>query len=120
MTLADLYLGLGSLVYALARADGLLQPREIALIRDLLRREPHGDVALCSFTVREYHHDTVEEAYEYGVRCLQSNPGGLTPERRQHFLTILEEVARIDGHVCAAESSILTRFKTDFPVTQPV
>lgn len=120
MSVADLYLGLGSLVYALARADGLLQPREISLIRELLRREPHGDVALCAFTARDYHHDTVEEAYQFALRCFRSHPDGLTPDRLNRFAEILEAVARIDGHLCEAENAVLSQFRADFLVTSPV
>lgn len=113
MTVADLYMGLGSLVYALAKADGLLKAREVSLIRELLRREPNGDVALCSFTVREHYGDTVEEAYQFAMRCFRAYPAGLTEERLQRFSRILEAVARIDGTICEAEHTVLARFRED-------
>jgi|GEM_PF-798173 len=113
LSVADLYMGLGSLVYALAKADGQIEPREIKLIRSLLGEDLYGGVAMCSFTARAYHHDTVEEAYQHALRCFVAHLHGLTPGRLEHFLTILEAVAGIDGAVCEAENTVLNRFRAD-------
>ena len=60
MPTPDLALGIGSVLYALCKIDGRLHLSELQTIKDLLAREPHGEVALHTFFIRENSAESVE------------------------------------------------------------
>lgn len=114
MSLQDLYMGLGSLAYAVAKADGQLQPAESRAIRDLLAAEPFGDVAGCAFTLNDFHHESAAKAYAWAIRCFQQNLPYLTPVRQKRFLDIATRIAEAHNGVAEAEQLMLEQLRADF------
>ncbi|MBC3790419.1 TerB family tellurite resistance protein [Spirosoma utsteinense] len=114
MKIQDIYMGLGSLVYAIARADGHLHPLENKVIRQLLEQEPFGDVARCAFTLREFHRETAEEAYAFALRHFRANRVFMDEARKADFVSIAESIARAHNDVSVNEQLLLERLRADF------
>ncbi len=49
----DLYIGLGSMAYALAKMDGRLQPEELTTLRQVLHDEPYGEIAISMINLND-------------------------------------------------------------------
>lgn len=58
----DVAMGLGSIVYALSKSDGQLQPEEAKAVRQLLAAYPYGSLAIGAVFLRDHVGESVEEA----------------------------------------------------------
>ena len=114
MGIQDVYMALGSLVYAIAKADGHLHPMESKAIRQLLEQEPFGDVARCSFTLREFQGETADQAYAFALRHFQTNRIFMDESRKADFLWIAESIAHAHNSVAVAEQQLINRLRADF------
>jgi uncharacterized tellurite resistance protein B-like protein len=114
MKIQDIYMGLGSLVYAIARADGQLHPLENKTIRQLLEQEQFGDVACCAFTLREFHRETAEEAYAFALRHFRANRVFMDEARKADFVCIAEAIARSHNSISDQEQRLIERLRQDF------
>lgn len=110
---ADLYMGLGSVVYALAKVDGQVQLAEMQIIKELLATVPHGELALYAFFLRENCNETVEEAYAFAMRRFTNNRGSLTEPLKKQFVAILLRVAESHSDVSRKEQELIKRFRRD-------
>lgn len=106
----DLYMGLGSIVYALSKLDGHLQKEEIREVKELLAKEPYGKLALCAFFLRENTGETVEDAYAFGMRRMTAQRVELNAQTRKRFVTILLRVARAHKGISHKERSFIRAF----------
>lgn len=109
----DLYMGLGSMMYALAKTDGKLQLDEMQTVKELLAREPHGELALYALMLREEYDETVEEAYAFAMRRFTSQRGQINEATKKHFVHLLERVANAHDDVSRKERDIIQRFRRD-------
>jgi uncharacterized tellurite resistance protein B-like protein len=109
----DLYMGLGSVVYALAKVDGRLQAEEDILIRRMLLEEPHGELAMQSFLLREHYNESVEEAYAFGMRRFVANRKEIDGELKKHFVSVLMQAAESNQDVSRKEQELIKRFRRD-------
>ena len=112
---ADLYMGLGSLAYALAKIDGQIQLIEMQTVKALLVGVPHGDLALHAFFLRENFSEKVEEAYCFGMRRFASNRKILTPVIKREFVRIILQVAQTHDDISRKdkEQEFIKRFRRD-------
>lgn len=106
-------MGLGALAYAVAKADGQLHSAESRAIRELLEAEPFGDVARCAFTLKEFHNDSPEEAYQFALRYFEANKRFLDRQRKFHFLRIAHTIADSHNDISDCERALLDRLKAD-------
>lgn len=106
----DLYLGLGSIAYALSKLDGRLQQAEMQVVKVLLRQEPFGDLALSAFFLRENSDETVEDAYAFGMRRLADPRVVFPAQTKKRFVTILLRVAQAHQGMSGQERSFIWRF----------
>jgi uncharacterized tellurite resistance protein B-like protein len=106
-------MGLGSAVYALAKADGQLQPAETETVKQLLTRHPHGEVAVSAYSLKEAYNVPVEEAYAFALRRFNANRHELTEPLKKEFVAILEEVAQAHDDVSRKEEAFIRRFRRD-------
>jgi hypothetical protein len=68
MPLQDLYIGLGSLAYAVAKSDGYLSEKEKEHLETILQNEEHGPIALFAFQLKHSSNARLEEAYQFAFR----------------------------------------------------
>jgi len=109
----DLYLGLGSMIYALAKADGRLQLEEMQLAKEILANEPHGSLALYALMLREDYEETVEEAYAFAMRRFAHQRTQLTERTKKHFVSILQQIANAHDDTSQKEHAMIQRFRRD-------
>jgi len=111
---ADLYFGLGSVIYALAKVDGRVQLAEMQTVKELLANVPHnGDLALYAFFLRENCDETVEEAYAFAMRRFANNRKFLTVPIKKEFVSILMKVAESHDDISRKEQELIKRFRRD-------
>ena len=110
---ADLYMGLGSVAYALAKVDGRIQLAEMQTVNELLAGVPHGDLALYAFFLRENCDESVEEAYAFGMRRFANNRKALTPLTKKEFVNILIRIAEAHDDTSRKEQELIKRFRRD-------
>jgi uncharacterized tellurite resistance protein B-like protein len=114
MGIQDVYMALGSLVYAVAKADGHLHPKESKAIRQSLEQELFGNVARCSFTLREFRDETADQAYAFAMRHFRTNRVFMDEARKVDFVCIAEAVAQAKHPVTATEQQLIDRLRADF------
>ncbi|MBC3784687.1 TerB family tellurite resistance protein [Spirosoma utsteinense] len=111
--LAQLYLGLGSVAYALAKVDGRIQLAEMQIVKELLAGLPHGELALYAFFLRENCDEGVEEAYDFGMRRFVNNRKILTDLIKKQFVNILIRIAEAHDDTSIKEQAMIKRFRRD-------
>lgn len=109
----DLYMGLGSIVYALTKLDGRLQLEEMQTVKELLASLPHGDIALYTFFLRENTEETVAEAYAFGMRRFIDKRDELDDVKKKHFVDILIRVAAAHDDVSRKERLFIQQFRRE-------
>lgn len=109
----NLYIGLGSAVYALIKIDGQLHELESLKARNVLIEEPHGELAMQSFQLREHYQTPVEEAYSFAMRCFSSHSNELDNPTREYFIKIMEDIAKADERISGKETEFIRRFRRD-------
>ncbi|MEZ0483988.1 TerB family tellurite resistance protein [Fibrella aquatica] len=109
----DLYLGLGSMIYAMAKADGRMQLEEMQTAKEILANEPHGSLALYALMLREDYEETVEEAYAFAMRRFVNQRAQLTEPTKKHFVGILQRIASAHDDVSQKEHALIQRFRRD-------
>lgn len=109
----DLSMGLGSAVYALTKLDGRLQLAEMQTVKELLAKEPHGDLALHSFFLRENTNESVEEAYAFAMRRFVNQPQKIDESVKKRFVDILIKVADAHDDTSRKEREFIQRFRRD-------
>jgi uncharacterized tellurite resistance protein B-like protein len=109
----DVSLALGSIVYALSKVDGHVQNEEMQIAQSLLAEGPHGSLALSGYFLRANVHESIEEAYAFGMRRLFDKRVELTERIKKRFVTILLRVARSHKGMSPAEWTFIRNFWRD-------
>jgi uncharacterized tellurite resistance protein B-like protein len=109
----DLYIGLGSMAYALAKTDGRLQIEEFEALKQLLTKETHGQIALYILDLQESHGIKADEAYQFALRRFQENRRDLDDSMKKKFMHILEQVANAYGGISRKENDLLRQCRKD-------
>ncbi len=109
----DLYIGLGSMAYALAKSDGRLQVEEVDTFTGLITKETHGDIALYTLNLQDRHGMKASEAYQFGLRRFQQNRTDLDETTKQKFLGILQQVANAHDGTSRKENELLRQCRKD-------
>ncbi|MEZ0487504.1 TerB family tellurite resistance protein [Fibrella aquatica] len=110
---ADLYLGLGNLVYALAKIDNGVDAHESKAAQQVLKKQPYGRLALHAFFLLENCEATPEEAYAFAMRRFGSNRSALTQPVRSQFITLLITIADASGGMSQKEQQFIDQFRHD-------
>lgn len=109
----ELYMGLGSALYALAKTDGHLQPEETEMLRTVLSGEPDAEAVLEAFHVHDQYNVHVEEAYAYAFRRFTTSRKALDEKMKKRFLQLMEKVADAHDGVSRKENEFIRRFRRD-------
>jgi hypothetical protein len=113
MAQQDLYMGLGSMAYALSKSDGCLQSKELRTLEQMLRNEQHGEIALYVLDLKARYEESVEEAYQFAFRRFAENRHELDKDIKKKFHLILERVAESHDGISGKEDELLRRFRRD-------
>lgn len=106
-------MGLGSVVYALTKLDGLIQLEEMQTVKEILADEPQGDLALYAFFLRENTDESVEEAYAFAMRRFVSQRRELDEMTKKRFVGILLRIAHAYDDMSRKEREFIQRFRRD-------
>jgi uncharacterized tellurite resistance protein B-like protein len=109
----DLFIGLGNLAYAVAKADGKLQKEEEQVFSGLLLDQTHGDIALFALRLKNKLNWLPEEAYHFAFRRFAANIQDFSSWQKKQFFHILHQVAQASQGISKAERALLRRIQVD-------
>ncbi|MFN6946460.1 MAG: TerB family tellurite resistance protein [Cytophagaceae bacterium] len=120
MSLQNIYIAMGSLAYAIAKADGEIQDDEKETIRSLAQKEfelsdVNNEWINTMFTNLKDHDISLEEAYRYALDTLEANrfEYDFDDAMKKKCLRFMEHVAESFDGVSLEERLIINRFKED-------
>ncbi|MFK7908301.1 MAG: hypothetical protein AB8B69_24440 [Chitinophagales bacterium] len=105
-----LYDAFGELIYAVAKADGLVQAEELTALQTILSGHPWAKEIQWSFDYENRKGNSVEEAYKKAVDICKVNG----PDPEYDFLfEVLENVAKASDTVEESEASVILNFTAE-------
>ncbi len=105
-----LYDALGELIYAVAKADGLVQDEEASRLQEILQQHPWASEVQWSFDYENKRATTLEEAYQKAIdTCKAYGP----TEEYEYLFDILYEIAKASEGVNLEEAQIIVQFKME-------
>ncbi|MDQ1770330.1 TerB family tellurite resistance protein [Labilibaculum sp. A4] len=105
-----LYEVFGELLYALAKADGVIKKEEKETLTQLLKNHALGSEILWSFEFEESHNSSVEEIYNKVINfCHVYGPAPQYDE----FITAMKIVADASDGMTAKEHKLISSFSED-------
>ncbi len=105
-----LYDALGELIYAVAKADGLVQAEEIERLQQVLLAHPWSREIKWSFDFEHRRKQSVEEAYSKALETCKE----YGPSTEYAFLfEVLQAVAEASYGTDIKEAKIIERFKNE-------
>jgi uncharacterized tellurite resistance protein B-like protein len=121
MALQNIHIAIGSLAYAIAQADGTIQPAEKETIRKLAQQEldntdqADGGWITRMFEKLEQADIPLEEAYNYALDTLNANryDYDFTEVEKRKCLHFLEKISEAFEGISDEEQAVLERFKQD-------
>jgi len=120
MSKRSIYKAMGSLAYAIAVADGAIQPEEKNIIKKMVLNEfdlSDIDNAWINNMFEELEEKAinVEEAYQYAIDTLESNRFAFDFDEamKKKCLRFVERTADSFDGIDSAERSIISRLKKD-------
>jgi len=105
-----LYEVLGELLYAIAKADGVVQNEEKEALKRLLNNHPHGSDILWSFEYEESKETSIDELYNKVINyCHGYGPSPIYVE----FINDMKIVAEASNGIDDQEAKIINSFSKD-------
>lgn len=111
-----LYREFAELAYALAKADGRIEGREMEAFRRVISEELGEDALVASDwfdLLQEHSRPTIKEAYNNVFHILALNKIEITPQMRERYLRVLTHIAEAYGGVDEREAFLIARFDED-------
>lgn len=106
----ELYDAFGELMYAVAKADGLIQNEELQALNNLVENHPWAKEIVWSFNYEKGKGKSVEEAYDKALyTCQQYGPSPEYPE----LLSLLNDIAAASKGVSHEEKLIIQNFEKE-------
>lgn len=101
---------MGELIYAVAKADGLVQDAEIEKLQEILQKHPWASQIHWSFNYEQNRDASLEEVYAKALdTCKEYGP----TEEYEFLFEILYEIAKASNGVNTEEAQVIVRFKLD-------
>jgi len=120
MSQQNIHIAMGSLGYAIAKADGDIQEKEKSTIAKLAQQEfEMGDDDIewieAMFLKLEKEQISLEDAYNYAIDTLEANRYEFDFDEgvKKKCLRFIQRIAESFGGVSSKETSILDRLKID-------
>ncbi|MEO6302485.1 MAG: hypothetical protein ABIP51_04875 [Bacteroidia bacterium] len=117
--LENLHYAIGELAYAIARADGEIQKEERQKFHDIIEKELMNkdydfNVSDIIFQILEKDKSSVQDAYDSAMKQIRLNSNYLSPELKETFIMVVENVARAFPPVTVGELDLLIKFREEF------
>ncbi len=120
MALQNIHIAMGSLAYAIAKADGTIQEEEKNVIKKLAQKEfelsdTDNEWISSMFTQLEKDNISLDDAYTYAIDTLESNRFDLdfTDSIKVKCITFMEKVSESFDGISGEEQVLIERFKVD-------
>ncbi|MBT8221324.1 MAG: TerB family tellurite resistance protein [Bacteroidia bacterium] len=105
-----LYETLGELIYAIAIADGVIQPSEIQKLEEILKYHEWGSQIKWSFDYETKKTPDLEKIYSKVINYCHSY--GPAPEYEE-FIDIIRNIAEISDGIDDNEQKVIANFSKD-------
>ncbi|WP_338791612.1 TerB family tellurite resistance protein [Bernardetia sp. MNP-M8] len=105
-----LYDAFGELIYALAMADGLIQPEEIHALNTILQGHPWASQIKWSFNYEASKKLDLKEVYKKALDTFTQHG---QDEEYVYLIEILQKVAKASDGIDAVEQEIIELFQKD-------
>ena len=112
----ELYEALAELTYAIAMADGSIQPEEKRRFRSIIRQELKEDawIAESRFNIlNSAISPSLDKAYQKAIQILERRQNFFDENMEKIFLTVVQKVADSFGGEDESETDIIDRLKAD-------
>lgn len=121
--LENIHYAIGELAYAVARANGKVQQGQTAKFLEITHRqlaeENHPfEVAQIMCSILERDKSDLETTYYWAMHELKIYSHYLSPQLKQKFVRVMEEVGKAYLPVTGQEAEIISRFKKDMELLQ--
>jgi uncharacterized tellurite resistance protein B-like protein len=120
MSRQNIYIAMGSLAYAITKADGKIQEQEKNTIKQLAQKEfelndQDNEWIEHMFTKLEKEGISLDDAYNYALDVLEANrfEFDFDQEMKQKCVKFMERIAESSDGVSVNEQLILKKFKKD-------
>lgn len=101
---------MGELIYAVAKADGLVQESEMQKLEEILHNHPWASQIQWSFNYEHLRENELEEVYAKAIDTFKA----YGPSEEYAFLfDVLYQIAKASNGLDAKEAKIIVRFKLD-------
>lgn len=114
----NIYLAVGEVAYAIAKADGKIQREEKERLKEILKEEFGKELADTNhasiiFHVLQKENLTSRMAYDAAIHELNINSHYLSKEMKEHIVHIIEKVATAFPPKTPEENTMIQRFIID-------
>jgi uncharacterized tellurite resistance protein B-like protein len=110
ITKDKLYDAFGELIYAVAKADGIVQNEELTALEDILKKHTWARDVRWSCDYELKNNTDIEESYSKAMDTFQQY--GPTPEYL-HLIEIIEAIAQASAGIDASEKKVIDGFQID-------
>ncbi|MFT5915558.1 MAG: tellurite resistance protein [Flammeovirgaceae bacterium] len=101
---------MGELIYAIAKADGIVQEEEISKLNEILEGHPWASEIRWSFNYEKNRGASVEEVYKKVIDYCKNN--GASAEYAE-FLDVMKQVAKASEGIDSEEEQVINSFTQD-------
>ena len=98
----------GELIYAVAIADGIVQPEEIQTLEEMLKDHPWASEIKWSFNYELKNENSLKESYEKALQTLKEN-GPF--EEYTYLVEIIEKLAVSSDGIDIQEQKVISNFQ---------
>ena len=120
MALQNIHIAMGSLAYAIAKADGVIQEEEKQTIKKLAQNEfelseADNEWISTMFNKLEKENISLDEAYSYAIDTLNANrfDYDFTDTIKAKCISFMEKVSESFDGISGEEQQVIDRFKED-------
>ncbi|MCU0429227.1 MAG: TerB family tellurite resistance protein [Cytophagaceae bacterium] len=120
MSLQNIHQAMGSLAYAIAKADGEIQKEEKLMIQRIAQQEleisdMNQEYIVTMFSTLEKENISLEEAYRYALDTLEANRHDFdfTDSVKEKCIRFLEKISVSFEGISREEQDVIDRFKKD-------
>jgi hypothetical protein len=110
VTKVELYDAFGELIYALAKADGVIQGEEITALEDIVKDHPWASEITWSFKYEKRNDKPLSEVYDKALMICQEY--GACPDYPFLF-EVLDKIAAAAEGVHDKEQKVIDNFKKE-------
>jgi uncharacterized tellurite resistance protein B-like protein len=114
----NLHYAIGQLAYAVAHADGVVQPEERQKFQNIVEaelrcRDYDFDLSEIIFKIMDRDNHDSKTVYQWAMNEIRNNSHYLSPELKRTFVKVMEKIARAYPPVTDSEQRLIDQFKKD-------